>query len=148
MKKLIFAAMFAAAFGLSAAEANLALNKTATASSTQDNKMVAKNAVDGKSGTRWSSAFSDAQWIMVDLGSNQKVGKVVLSWEAAAGKDFKIQVSKDGKTWKDVAVKKDGKGGKETFTFKQEDARYVRMFGEKRKTQFGYSLWEFEVYAK
>ena len=44
--------------------------------------------------------------------------------------------------------KKDGKGGKETFTFKQEDARYVRMFGEQRKTNFGYSLWEFEVYAK
>ena len=140
--------MFAAALGLSAAEANLALNKTVTASSVERKGLEAKNAVDGKANSRWASQFKDPQWIMVDLGSNQKVGKVVIKWEGAAGKDFKIQTSADGKTWKDVVTKKDGKGGVETFTFKQENTRYVRMFGEKRKTNFGYSMWEFEVYEK
>jgi len=148
MKKLMFAAMLCATAGLFAAEANLALNKTATASSVEKKGMEAKNAVDGKMNTRWSSQFKDPQTFMVDLGSSQKVGKVVINWEGASGKEFKIQTSKDGKIWKDVVVKKDGKGRKETLTFKQEDARYVRLLGEKRNTGFGYSFYEFEVYAK
>lgn len=82
MKTLMIAAMAAFTVGLSAAEANLALNKTVTSSSIQEKGMEAKNAVDGKKNTRWGSAFKDNQWIMVDLGSVQKVGKVVLTWEA------------------------------------------------------------------
>src|SRR5580693_993228 len=47
--------------------ANLALNKTATASSTENAGTPAADAVDGNTGTRWSSAFSDPQWLEVDL---------------------------------------------------------------------------------
>lgn len=38
---------------------NLALNKTATASSTENAGTPAADAVDGNLGTRWSSGFSD-----------------------------------------------------------------------------------------
>src|SRR5450755_3382708 len=38
---------------------NIALNKTATASSTENAGTPAASAVDGNAGTRWSSAFSD-----------------------------------------------------------------------------------------
>ena len=44
---------------------NLALNKTATASSTENAGTPAADAVDGNTGTRWSSAFSDPQWLEV-----------------------------------------------------------------------------------
>ena len=148
MKTLMIAAMAAFAVGLSAAEANLALNKTVTSSSIQTKGMEAKNAVDGKKNTRWGSAFKDNQWIMVDLGSVQKVGKVVLTWEGAFAKEYKVQVSSDGKNFTTVATKKDGKGRIETISFPAKDAKFVRIQCDKRGTKFGNSLWELEVYAK
>ncbi len=48
--------------------ANAALGRPATASSTENATFPAGNAVDGNPGTRWSSAFSDPQWVQVDLG--------------------------------------------------------------------------------
>ncbi len=48
---------------------NFAQGKAATASSTESATFPASNAVDGNAGTRWSSAFSDPQWLEVDLGS-------------------------------------------------------------------------------
>ncbi|GAA1805386.1 discoidin domain-containing protein [Actinomadura chokoriensis] len=48
--------------------ADLAQGRTATASSQESNAFPASSAVDGDSGTRWSSAFSDPQWLQVDLG--------------------------------------------------------------------------------
>ena len=53
-------------------------------------------AVDGSQGTRWSSNFSDDAWMSVDLGKTYSVNKVVLNWEGAYGKAYKIQVSTDG----------------------------------------------------
>ena len=148
MKTGMVVMMLAAAVGLSAAEANLALNKKVTASSVQGNAMEAKNAVDGKKNTRWGSSFADNQWIMVDLGSVQKVGKVVLTWEAAFAKEYKVQISGDGTNFTTVAEKKDGKGKTETISFPAKDAKFVRIQCDKRGTQFGNSLWDLEVYSK
>src|SRR4051794_30520045 len=57
---------------------NVAQGKTATASSTENISFPASAAVDGNAGTRWSSAFSDPQWLEVDLGSSQSVCQVTL----------------------------------------------------------------------
>jgi hypothetical protein len=35
-------------------------------------------AVDGSSTTRWSSVFSDPQWIYVDLGQTYAISEIVL----------------------------------------------------------------------
>ena len=55
--------------------------------------MSAAQAVDGNPGTRWSSTFSDPQWIQVDLGATATITQVVLSWEAAYARSFQIQTS-------------------------------------------------------
>ena len=107
-----------------------------------------KNAVDGDKGTRWSSNFADDAWIYVDLGKKYSVNKVVLTWEGAYGKAYKIQTSTDGKTWKTVKNVTNGKGGEETITFDATKARYVRMQGVERALPYGYSLWEMSVYTK
>ena len=49
---------------------NIAQGKPTTASSTENAGTPAANATDGNTGTRWSSAFSDPQWIQVDLGQS------------------------------------------------------------------------------
>ncbi|WP_161790156.1 discoidin domain-containing protein, partial [Streptacidiphilus carbonis] len=61
----------------------LSQGKPATASSTENATFPASAAVDGDTGTRWSSAFSDPQWIQVDLGAESSLSQVVLQWEAA-----------------------------------------------------------------
>jgi hypothetical protein len=125
---------------------NLALNKTATASSIQNASFPAQDAVDGNLGTRWSSAFSDPQWLEVDLGSTQFICQVVLNWENAYATAFQIQTSPDGTTWTTIYSTTTGTGGTQTLNV-TGSGRYIRMYGTTRATQYGYSLWEFSVFA-
>jgi beta-glucosidase-like glycosyl hydrolase len=124
--------------------ANAAQGRTATASSTENGGTPASAAVDGDTGTRWSSAASDPQWLQVDLGSSQTVCQVVLDWETAYGSAFKVQVSGDAQNWTDVYSTTTGKGGSQTLDV-SGTGRYVRMYGTARGTGYGYSLWEFQV---
>jgi hypothetical protein len=123
---------------------NLALNKTATASSTENAGGAAANAVDGNTGTRWSSGFSDPQWLQVDLGSVQSICKVVVNWETAYATAYQIQTSTDGTNWTSVYSTTTGTGGVQTLNV-SASARYVRVYGTARATQYGYSIWELQV---
>ena len=127
--------------------ANLALAKPAVAS-TSYTGMPASNATDGNASTRWSSQFSDSQWLYVDLGSVYTIKQVVLRWEAAYGRGYKLQVSHDASSWSDVYSTTAGAGGVDDITLSSPaSGRYVRLLGTQRATTFGYSLWEFEVYG-
>jgi polygalacturonase len=75
------------------------------------------------------------------------LAEVKLYWEAAYGKSYQIQVSDDASQWTDEYSTTNGKGGIETVTFNEVNARYVRMYGTERATKYGYSLWELEVYG-
>jgi hypothetical protein len=125
---------------------NLALNKPATASSVERTGLEARNAVDGGATTRWGSAFSDPQWISVDLGSIQAIGRVKLTWEVAYAKGYQIQTSADAVNWTTIYSTTTGDGGTDDLSL-SGSGRYVRMYGTVRGTQWGYSLWEFEVYG-
>jgi beta-glucosidase-like glycosyl hydrolase len=126
---------------------DLALDQPATASSTQDaTDYPASDATDGDPGTRWSSAFSDPQWLEVDLGSPQPICSVGILWEAAYATAFQIQVSSDNSTWTTIYSTTTGTGGQETFSLSATD-RYIRMYGTVRATQWGYSIFEFDVYG-
>jgi beta-glucanase (GH16 family) len=124
----------------------LSQGKPTTASSTENAGTPASAATDGNTGTRWSSAFSDPQWLRVDLGATHSISKVVLNWEAAYGKAFQVQTSNDGTNWTTISSTTTGTGGNQTLTV-SGSGRYVRMNGTQRATQYGYSLWEFQVYG-
>jgi NedA-like, galactose-binding domain len=106
----------------------------------------ASAATDGNTGTRWSSAFSDPQWIQIDLGSTVSICQVVLMWETASGKAFQIQTSPDAATWTTIFSTTTGTGGTQTLNV-TGSGRYIRMYGTVRNTAYGYSLWEFQVYS-
>ncbi len=89
---------------------NLALNKPVSASSTQTGNPAA-NAVDGNTGTRWATDWSDPQWIYVDLQGTYNITEVKLNWEAAYGKSFQIQVSMDTTNWTNIYSTTTGTGG-------------------------------------
>ncbi|GAA0589489.1 family 20 glycosylhydrolase [Streptomyces crystallinus] len=126
---------------------NLARNRPTTASSTETAGFPPASATDGDPATRWSSAYSDPQWLQVDLGSTQSVGRVVLRWEAAYGKAFQIQVSDDATTWRTLYSTTSGSGGVQDLTGLSGSGRYIRLYGTQRGTSYGYSLYEFEVYG-
>ena len=125
-------------------DSNAALHRPATASSTENGAWPASAAVDGDGRTRWSSAFSDPQWLQVDLGSPQLICRVILQWEAAYARAFQIQVSNDASTWTTVFESTTGPGGTQALPVSGA-GRYVRVYGTARGTQYGYSLWEFAV---
>jgi F5/8 type C domain/Beta-1,3-glucanase len=130
----------------SADELLLSRGRPATASSTENGSFPATAAVDGNPGTRWSSAFSDPQWLQVDLGSVQPITRVALNWEAAYGKAFQIQTSDNAQNWTTVYSTTTSTGGNQSLNV-SGSGRYVRVYGTTRSTQWGYSLWEFEVFG-
>jgi len=107
---------------------------------------VAANAVDGNAGTRWSSAFTNNEWIYVDLGATATINRVVLNWEAAYGSGYQIQVSPNATNWTTIFTTTTGNGATDDLTV-SGSGRYVRMLGTARATQWGYSLWEFQVFG-
>jgi len=125
---------------------DLALNQPTTASSEQSASFPPQDATDGNTGTRWSSAFSDPQWLEVDLGSTRSICGVSLNWETAYATAFQIQVSNDNSTWTTIYSTTTGTGGIQNLTV-SGSGRYIRMYGTARDTQYGYSLWEFDVYG-
>ena len=105
-----------------------------------------ENAVDGFADTRWSSEFSDPQWLAIDLGTASRISRVVLDWEHACAQSYSIQVSQDGSSWTDVYTTTSGKGETDDVKFAPITARWIRFYGTKRATPFGYSLWEMTVF--
>jgi beta-glucosidase len=128
---------------------DLAMDQPTTASSVQPDTgsdYLPYFATDGDPGTRWSSAFSDPQWLEVDLGSEQNLCSIGIEWEAAYATAFSIEVSDNNSTWTTVYSTTDGTGGNETFPV-SVTARYIMMDGTARATQFGYSIFEFQAYG-
>ncbi len=50
--------------------------------------------------------------------------------------------------WTTAFTQANGQGGVETLTFPAVVGRYIRMQGVKRATQYGYSLFEFQVFVR
>ena len=141
---------------------NLALNKSSNASSeyvdSKDGNKTYESSlafdgkgtneiVDGKQ-SRWvSNRKSNDEWVYVDLQDIYNISKVILNWEGSGAKKYKVQVSNDGQVWTDISDINDGDGGLDELSYKDVTGRYVRMLGIEVGSDYGYSLWEFEVYG-
>ena len=126
---------------------NVLAPSSASASSAENATRAAASAIDGNAATRWSSSFADNQWLAVDLGASRYIDKVSLVWEAASAADYRIELSPDGVNWT-TAKSFSGGTGARTDTLSGLSAhvgRYVRMFGTRRSTGYGFSLWEMQV---
>jgi len=133
-------------------QVNRALGKPVYASSAQDEvageNLPPQNVNDGNPNTRWSSKWQDDEWIFIDLEASYAIHEVILNWEAAYGESYNIDISFDGIHWNTVHEERNGQGGIDTIAIEPSlDARFVRMHGLERATQWGFSLWEFEVYG-
>ena len=135
---------------------NLALNKTATASSSWNKTTRAANkSVDGNTSTRWGNNYESAAYkggnheetFTVDLGAKYTVDVVSIKWEAAYATSYTIQGSNDGVNFfkiKDVT----GATGNTEIHRNLGDVKlqYVRLALHESSGIYGYSIWELEVY--
>lgn len=128
-------------------DTNIAIGKTVYSSSNENNELMASNVTDGSMSSRWSSAWSENEWIYIDLGKSYEVAKVKLFWEDAFASNFKLQVSNDAMNWTDVVALGDAYRRDYDVEFAPVNARYVKMKGIHRGTEYGYSLYEIEIYA-
>lgn len=121
----------------------------ATASSSGDETpdFPATAASDGDPETRWSSPAEDGAWWQAELPQPARIGQVVLHWQDAYASRYRIQVSADGRNWRTAATVRDGRGGRESVRMDAKDTRFLRVQGDARATEFGYSLWSVQAYA-
>lgn len=128
------------------AQTNLALNKTATASTALS---PAANAVDGNGGTRWESAHNvSPSWISIDLGATYSLTSVSIDWEAANPSDYQVQGSTNGSSWTTLSTQTGGTFGNRTDNIGVSgNYRYVRIFCTQRSAgnAWGYSIWELRI---
>ncbi|MEU0047984.1 discoidin domain-containing protein [Streptomyces werraensis] len=144
---LVASSLALAAPPAQAAETLLSQGRPATASSQEGDGYAPSAAVDGNlTGTRWASRWSDPQWFQVDLGQRSDLSRVVLTWEGAYGRSYRIQASDDGTDWRTLQTVTGGDGGTDELAV-TGSGRYVRMLGTERSGGYGYSLWEFQVYG-
>ena len=118
-----------------------------TASSREKAGTDAGNVTDQNINTRWASQFTDPQVIQLDLGSLCTVSRVLLTWETAYAKDYKLEISTDGTTWKSLRTVTDSDGGVDDLTDLSGLGRYLRLTGTRRATAYGYSLYEIETFG-
>jgi hypothetical protein len=143
---LTASALYAGSTSATAAPDLLSQSSTVAASSSENGGTQPAAAVDGNPGTRWSSAAQEGQWLRVDLGATATISQITLNWEAAYAKDFRIQTSADGIGWTTINTVTNGNGGVQTLAV-SGTGRYVRVESILRATQWGISLWEFQVFG-
>ncbi len=128
-------------------EVNIALNKHASSSSNENAGMPASKAVDGNLTSRWSSAFSDPQWIQVNLGAIYSINRVMINWQNAKGKDYLVQTSNDSVNWTTIKSVSNNTTATNDLTGLTGSGKYIRVYGTARTTGYGYSIFEFQVYG-
>ncbi|MFH1369209.1 MAG: discoidin domain-containing protein [Elusimicrobiota bacterium] len=105
----------------------------------------AKNILDGDMNTRWSSEFSDDNWIVLQLKKKATIKKVVIDWETACAKSYKILVSNNNKKWTEVYSTDNCAGGHEEIDLEKASGKYVKIELLKRATEWGFSIFELQV---
>jgi hypothetical protein len=138
---------------------NLALGKSATASSTLPDFRVPPisdprlnrietyapaNALDGSNGSRWMAAENDSHaWYQLDLGEARDIKRTELYFvKPTAGHAYKLECSLDGKTWQPYGGHEELKVQSPHTDAKSVRARYLKL----TILQGTPGLWEFRVY--
>lgn len=125
---------------------NLALNKPAFASSQENASYAPAYCVDGDVSTRWASSWNEPEWIYVDLQDTYDINQVILKWQYARASAYEIQVSDDASNWNTIYAETSGNGEIDDISL-NGSGRYVRVLCNQRNTEWGFSLFELEVYG-
>ena len=92
--------------------------------------------------------YEDPQTWSMDLGRSYQIDKVVLYWENAAAKKYKIYVSENKTDWMEVASEEAGEKGRFKYDFAPTNAKYVKIKLEERTMEiYGYCMYEWQIFT-
>jgi len=92
--------------------------------------------------------YEDPQTWSMDLGRSYEIDKIVLYWENAAAKKYKIYVSENKTDWMEVASEEAGEKGRFKYDFAPTNARYVKIKLEERTMEiYGYCMYEWQIFT-
>ena len=92
--------------------------------------------------------YEDPQTWSMDLGRSYEIDKIVLYWENAAEKKYKIYVSENKTDWMEVASEEAGEKGRFKYDFAPTNARYVKIKLEERTMEiYGYCMYEWQIFT-
>lgn len=138
---------------LAQAPPNLALNKAATASSSESETRASSKANDGDPNTRWCAADDKTgHWWQVDLGEPRDLTGCEIRWEFDGRLyQYVVEGSTDGKAWTMVS---DQRGNEQRtqvqkLTFSAKGIRHVRVTvtGLQKAPPQWASIWEIKVFG-
>ncbi len=128
------------------ADVNLARLAKVTASGEENGGLLAVYAVDGDPKTRWGSLHRDGEWIQLDFGRPRRVSRATVQWENAHARRFRIETSVDGEKWTTVVESHEvTKPENDLVTWRPVSARYLRLTGLERNTNYGISIFELDI---
>jgi hypothetical protein len=121
----------------------------ASASTMQGSNWSPDKAIDGDFQSRWSSAFTDHEWLAVDLGAPTIIYAVWLFWENSYAKDYDLQVADSlSGPWRTVVAMRDSDGHTDILDGLHEPTQYFRVKClERASDNYGNSIWELEVHG-
>lgn len=98
--------------------------------------------------TNKENPYEDPQTWSIDLGKSYEIDKIVLYWENAAAKKYKIYVSENKTDWMEVASEEAGEKGRFKYDFAPTNARYVKIELEERTMEiYGYCMYEWQIFT-
>lgn len=134
---------------------NIALNKTATASSSTGSSESADKAVDGLTSTKWCTTQRE-QWLTVDLGGVSTITGYSLANAAVGGEGaglntnaWHVEVSDDGSAWTEVSRVTGSTADQPVVSLPVVQGRYVRLTVDKPTSgaDSAARIYEFEVFG-
>ena len=102
-------------------------------------------AIDQHLSSRWSSRYSDDQWLILDLGSTQRFQRLYLVWELAHAAEYSVSTSDDKTKWKLLRRERKGDGFVDVIDAKGR-GRYLKIQGIKRAKVEGHELYGYSLF--
>ena len=114
-------------------------------SSTGQGDFKPEFAMDGRMDTRWSSNFSDNEWLLIEFEEIKTIVGINIHWETAYGRDYNIELLDENNRWHLQSQIISSDGGIDAIYFGPQKCRAIKLVGFKRGTGWGYSIWEIDL---
>ena len=127
---------------------NLALNKSATASSYYSSEYASQKAFDGDSNTHWAAKTAEGnQWITVDLSKNYNISSMQIKWSLTNYPKRYTVYSWDGSKW--VSIKTiSSDGNMDEIKFDTPFSGKTISINCSNPNSSNYVMYECEIYGK
>ncbi len=134
---------------------NIATTGTATASGNVPGE-TSQMAIDDSADTKWCATGDLPHSLTVDLGEVKKISKFIIKHAEAGGESadfntqkYHIEMSKDGKEWKEVVNIKNNTAAESENLIKPTRARYVKLTIDKatQTNDTAARIYDFQILA-